>query len=449
MITELERRLIDAFHEDAQRARLTNPDEPAGVLPWPRSGTEDRASGRRSLGTVAAAITLIVVAGLALIQRGGDGTPVQIAPSPSASIPPTTPPVTTPPPVTVPRGPTQLFTDIAPDAMVTLPPAPVDLKARVAVWSGTEMIVWGGEDSRDEGAAFDPSTGTWRVIAPAPIDYRNFPAVAWTGTEMILWGGSEPPRVYADGAAYNPATDTWRRLPDAPLGARSDGAVAVWTGEEVVILAALGGGAAAYNPATDEWRRLSADLPGDAVPSQAVWTGTTILATVLIRDTPQLARYDPSTDTWDVDDGAHYAALVAVPGADGVDTVVALPDDTGAQVALLDSEGSSIGTLSDVPVDRGKFGDRIDALGLWAGEEALFWIGGDSSLLFPPGPAEGWALNPATGTWRPLPGGDQIPRLGGALVAAGGIVLAWGEDDAVGTGLDSGIAYRAPTAADG
>ena len=62
MITELERRLTDAFHEDAQRAHLTNPDKSAEAHPWPLSGTENRASGHRWLGAVAAATTLTVVA---------------------------------------------------------------------------------------------------------------------------------------------------------------------------------------------------------------------------------------------------------------------------------------------------------------------------------------------------------------------------------------------------
>ena len=38
------------------------------------------------------------------------------------------------------------------------------------------MIVWGGMDADqatlDDGAAFDLATGTWRVIAPAPIEPR-------------------------------------------------------------------------------------------------------------------------------------------------------------------------------------------------------------------------------------------------------------------------------------
>ena len=62
MTTELERRLTDAFHESAQRAQLTNPDKPAESHPWLLSGTEDRASGHRWFGAVAAATTLTVVA---------------------------------------------------------------------------------------------------------------------------------------------------------------------------------------------------------------------------------------------------------------------------------------------------------------------------------------------------------------------------------------------------
>ena len=62
MTTELERRLTDAFHEDALRAPLTNPDKPAEAHPWPLSGTDDRANGHRWFGAVAPATTLTVVA---------------------------------------------------------------------------------------------------------------------------------------------------------------------------------------------------------------------------------------------------------------------------------------------------------------------------------------------------------------------------------------------------
>jgi hypothetical protein len=340
--------------------------------------------------------------------------------------------------------------------MVTLPLAPTDApRFAAAVWSGTEMITWGASAT---GAAFNPATGTWRVTAPAPIDGRMWPAAVWTGTEMIVWGGDPFGPGYADGAAYNPVTDTWRRLPDAPLGAGRE-PVAVWTGEEVVMLGAshvadavttdrgIGDTAgdtavAAYNPATDEWRPL-ADVPGDFAPGQAVWTGTTIVTS--------LARYDLSTDTWDIVSDVSPGRLVGLPDSDGVArTIIALPFDTGAPVAVLDSAGNSIGSLPGIPVDREIFGDHLSAGGIWAGEEALFlihnadvvWIGGD--------PFEGWALNPATETWRPLPGNDLIAGGIGfgadALVAAGDVVLWWDR----GTSDDGGgIVYRAPTTTTG
>jgi hypothetical protein len=250
----------------------------------------------------------------------------------------------------------------------------------------------------------------------------------------------------------------------------------VWTGDEVVIIGAYHVGdaptndgsfadtaAAAYNPATDEWRPR-ADLPGETAPPHAVWTGTTILTTAVVADadaegnltTPVLARYDLSSDTWDIDDDASYTALVGLPDGDGVArTIIALPYDKGASVAVLDSDGNSIGNLPGTPADRDTFGDHLSAVGVWAGEEALFWIHSGDDVYIPGDPFEGWALNPATETWRPLPGNDLIPTQIGyvarALVAAGDVVLAWGskEGGADAPDVHEGIAYRAPTTATG
>ena len=57
-----------------------------------------------------------------------------------------------------------------------------------AVWTGAEMIVWGG--GRNTGSRYDPATDTWTSMAMigAPSPRRDHAAV-WTGTEMIVWGG--------------------------------------------------------------------------------------------------------------------------------------------------------------------------------------------------------------------------------------------------------------------
>jgi hypothetical protein len=53
------------------------------------------------------------------------------------------------------------------------------------------MIAWGGEEDPDGvGAAYDPETDTWRPLSatnrPEP---RAWHAAVWTGREMIVWGG--------------------------------------------------------------------------------------------------------------------------------------------------------------------------------------------------------------------------------------------------------------------
>jgi Kelch motif len=104
------------------------------------------------------------------------------------------------------------------------PIAPFPLEARewhTAVWTGREMLVWGGDDliqpAFADGAAYDPKADSWRVLAPAPIAGRYRHHAVWTGDEMLVWGGKNGPGELGDGAAYDPDTNTWRTLPESPL----------------------------------------------------------------------------------------------------------------------------------------------------------------------------------------------------------------------------------------
>ena len=213
MTSELEQRLREALNEDAERARLVNPDRPPAADARRLSDGQHPRRPARRLVAVAAAIVLVVAAGVAVIQDRERE-----------------PDVTTEDPMTavfedLSLGDAEVYTDIPPGATVELPPPPIGERSTPAVvWTGTEMIVWGGMDADqvtlDDGAAFDLATGTWRVIASAPIEPRLYPAVAWTGTEMLVWGGQTGftnGTGLTDGAAYDPTTDTWRRLPDGPF----------------------------------------------------------------------------------------------------------------------------------------------------------------------------------------------------------------------------------------
>ncbi len=61
-----------------------------------------------------------------------------------------------------------------------------------AVWTGSEMIIWGGFNGGGElitGGRYNPSTDSWTATANVPGPRREHTAV-WTGTEMIVWGGT-------------------------------------------------------------------------------------------------------------------------------------------------------------------------------------------------------------------------------------------------------------------
>src|SRR5919201_6196124 len=64
----------------------------------------------------------------------------------------------------------------------------------------------------------------WQSIPPGPVDGRVEASAVWTGQEVIVWGGEVGPQMVrqATGAAFDPALGKWRPLPDSPLSARSD-----------------------------------------------------------------------------------------------------------------------------------------------------------------------------------------------------------------------------------
>lgn len=184
----------------------------------------------------------------------------------------------------------------------------------VNVWTGRQMIGWGGGccgDSVKDGLAYTPATNSWEKLPPAPLTGRKANG-AWTGDELIIVGGADADgHVFADGAAYNPVTRSWRRLP--PMPEPRFGATVVWDGTEVLVVGGAGAfetpqcspcdDGFAYNPSTNHWRRLPR-MKSPRWGHVAVWTGTQLLVwggeTDDHRGTvpPHGATYDPATNRW-------------------------------------------------------------------------------------------------------------------------------------------------------
>ena len=64
-----------------------------------------------------------------------------------------------------------------------------------AVWTGSEVIVWGGEGHNgvllNTGGRYNPATDTWAATSTNNVPSgREFHTAVWTGSEMIVWGDS-------------------------------------------------------------------------------------------------------------------------------------------------------------------------------------------------------------------------------------------------------------------
>src|SRR5262249_11559244 len=104
---------------------------------------------------------------------------------------------------------------------------------QVAVWTGSEMIVWGGCCPLDTGGRYNPGTDSWIAtsLTNAPSARYEHTAV-WTGNEMIVWGGIDGSNT---GGRYDPSTDNWTAtsIVDAPSARAIH--TAVWTGSEMIV----------------------------------------------------------------------------------------------------------------------------------------------------------------------------------------------------------------------
>jgi len=92
-------------------------------------------------------------------------------------------------------GITDLTTIGSPWLATSTTSAPTALQKHTQVWTGSEMIVWGGLNDTtwfNSGGRYNPTTDTWAVMtATGAPSARAYHTAVWTGSEMIIWGGLE------------------------------------------------------------------------------------------------------------------------------------------------------------------------------------------------------------------------------------------------------------------
>jgi hypothetical protein len=277
--------------------------------------------------------------------------------------------------------------------------APISGRAdHSAIWTGTEMIVWGGragseEEPAADGAAYYPASDSWRLISEGPLEPRFAHTAVWTGTEMIVWGGGfnwvGDGRPRADGAAYDPSSDSWRLISAAPIDGRFFHS-AVWTGTEMLI-----------------WSGSEGDSQGD-------WPN----------DPGDGTAYDPASDTWRTVPAAPFEGLTGHSAIWSGDAMIIWGGGPAGPIRLAggaayDPSGESWEPLADAPIE-----ERGGHSAIWTGDEMLVW--GGSNTDQPEFLADGAYYQPRTDTWRPVRGLEVPARYAHAAVWSGTEMLVWG-----------------------
>ena len=156
------------------------------------------------------------------------------------------------------------------------------------VWTGTEMIVWGGDGTTgmlNSGGRYDPATNTWTPTATGAARAAGLPHGRLDRPEMIVWGGYNVHigQLYGDGARYSPATNSWTPVTATNAPDARTYHTAVWTGTEMIVWGGANEPAydqtgGRYDPATDTWTPTSlVNAPSLRWFHVAVWTGAEMI----------------------------------------------------------------------------------------------------------------------------------------------------------------------------
>jgi N-acetylneuraminic acid mutarotase len=111
-----------------------------------------------------------------------------------------------------------------------------------AIWedASNQMLIWGGYNgaAMNDGALYDPTTNSWSTMSTSAAPSARFVhSMVWTGKEVIVWGGWNQTTALNTGARYDVANDSWTAVTTVGAPGARYLQSAVWTGTEMLIWA--------------------------------------------------------------------------------------------------------------------------------------------------------------------------------------------------------------------
>jgi N-acetylneuraminic acid mutarotase len=290
----------------------------------------------------------------------------------------------------------------------SLTKAPAGRTYHTAVWTGSEMIVWGGVDVNgyfNTGGRYHPATDSWTITSTtnAP-DAREIHTAVWTGNEMIVWGGYNGTDLNT-GGRYNPSTDSWVATSTFTAPAARDSHMAVWTGSEMIVWGGFNSGSyfntgGRYNPSTGNWAATSTTNAPDAraLPT-AVWTGSEMIAWGGYNSSSDFntgGRYNPGTDSWTATNTTNAPTARDSHTAAWTGSEMIVWGGETFNFTLLNTGGRyNPGTDSWIATSTASAPAARDAhTAVWTSSQMIVWGGFGGSFL-----NTGGRYNPSTDSW--------------------------------------------------
>lgn len=341
------------------------------------------------------------------------------------------------------------------------------------VWTGTEVLVWGGIDlasggTLNSGGRYNPATDVWTPMsisnAPSP---QIAPVAVWTGTNLIVWGSAGPVR----GGRYNPTTDTWLPLNETNGPSPRTEHSAIWTGTHLIIWGGTSSGylsnGARYDPATNGWSAVqSSGAPAIRGRHSAIWTGTEMIIwggyeshscgflCVTGTNYNDGARYNPANNTWQsmatagapfnrsshraVWTGTEMIVWGGMAGTGGSFFMGGTNVNSGARYNPALNQWVGITSTTGAPLARNQH------VAHWTGSRMLIWGGLNNTT---DGANDGAQYNPANNTWTAMNNVGAPPaRPGFGAAWTGTQLFVWGGRSSLGE--YSAIGNRYTTATD-
>lgn len=312
---------------------------------------------------------------------------------------------------------------------------------QVGVWTGAYMLVSGGYTGvsfENTGGIYtppsDPYANSWAQIATtgAPLA-RYSSASVWTGSEMLVWGGYSGGNLNT-GGAYNPVTNTWREIDSTYAPAASAPDLGVWTGSKMLVWGGTGAGAGTneggqYDPVLNSWS--STQTLGAPTPRYSMmhtWSGSKLLLFGGTGADNEGGIYDPIANTWSA------MTTTGAPSARRAEAAVWIGAKAlfwGGENAGYFNDGGIYDPVSNswsIISTTGAPSPRAYApSAFWMGSKALIW-GGYLAAAYT---NTGGIYDPHSNQWTTVStvGAPQI-RYQSSNLWTGSRMLVWGGSDA-------------------